>query len=686
MQVNRNYLLFLIPLIVIFLYLQKFSGIEIIALKIEDTKLKLRNFLNLSPLPPENILLVKVDGKSVSEVGRWPWDRKVIGDLIRLLSDADLILLDIVFSEPSNPKSDKYLEESIREAGNVILGYFFRTDFQKVYSEESINLLYDREFIRYISKSDYVDLPQLPYVELNLPQFMSVALSYGSFNAIPDPDGLYRNYPIMFAYKGHIFLTSAFEAYRFYKNTDYEAVLSERGIEKLKIGKEEIPIYKNKFLKLNFYAKVRSVSASDILFKRYKESLKGKVVIVGITETGIFDMRPTPLSPVTPGVYLHYVALGNLIQGSFLRTSELMNLILILLTSISIFISDKISFRKRLTLHFLLLSPFIFIPYTLYIYNWDLSLFYPVLSYILIFLFKEGNNVVNYELRILYLRRAFSSYVSPEILEIITKNPEKLKLGGERREVSVLFSDIRNFTSLSESIEPEVLVKFLNSYFDPMTKIILEEKGMLDKYIGDAIMAIFNAPVDVENHADRACTAALRMIRKLRELNERFNEEFSISVNIGIGINTGYVIAGNMGSTFRFEYTVVGDTVNLASRLEGLNKIYGTQIIISEYTKNKLKGSYLLRELDLVVVKGKRKPTLIYELMEFNAMNLQIKKLYEEALKKYFNGNFSDAKEEFERIFKVYGDNPSKVMANRCKELSEQKPKVWSGVYTMKVK
>ncbi len=206
------------------------------------------------------------------------------------------------------------------------------------------------------------------------------------------------------------------------------------------------------------------------------------------------------------------------------------------------------------------------------------------------------------------VKKAFGSYVSPELVEQIQKNPDKLQLGGEERFISVMFSDIRGFTSLSEMLSaPPDLVAMLNKIHDPMTKVVLNNKGMLDKYIGDAMMVLFNTPLDIEDHADMAVLSSLEIIRKLHEINEMFVEQGLPTIDVGVGVNTGNCVCGNMGSTVRFEYTAIGDSVNLASRLEGLCKAYKCRIVISEFTKDNCKMDFLMRKLDNVRVKGKKR-------------------------------------------------------------------------------
>jgi adenylate cyclase len=284
--------------------------------------------------------------------------------------------------------------------------------------------------------------------------------------------------------------------------------------------------------------------------------------------------------------------------------------------------------------------------------------------------------------------------VSSNIVDEILRDPDKLKLGGENKKVTLLFSDIRGFTSLSESIPPEMLVSVLNEYLSPMTQIVMEERGTLDKYIGDAVMAIFGAPLDVPDHAIRACQAALSMLKKLGQINNEWRKRNFPSIAIGIGINTGEAIVGNMGANMRFDYTAIGDSVNLASRLEGLNKLYGTEIIISKSTLENLNSSeapFLFRELDVVQVKGKEEPISIFELVNTFSNDTNKTKLvtmFTEALNTYREGKFHEAKEKFTEILRNFpNDTPSALYNERCQEYILHPPPLdWTGVYTAKEK
>ncbi len=284
-------------------------------------------------------------------------------------------------------------------------------------------------------------------------------------------------------------------------------------------------------------------------------------------------------------------------------------------------------------------------------------------------------------------------YVSRELLEEILKSPQLVKIGGERKIITVMFSDIASFTSISEKLKPEEVVSILNRLLEDMSNIIMNEHGYIDKYEGDAIMAFWNAPVSVENHATCAIKAAIECHEKLkREINPSLEKLGFNPLNMRFGINTGEAVVGNIGSRKRFDYTAIGDSVNLASRLEGINKVYGTNIIISEYTKEYAErespNKFVFRELDYVRVKGKQKPVRIYEVTGFkeavSAEKIRIIEQYEKALFYYRRGDFKKAKKILEKIAEK--DRPSEVLLKRCLHLFKNPPATWDGIFTMTTK
>jgi adenylate cyclase len=289
------------------------------------------------------------------------------------------------------------------------------------------------------------------------------------------------------------------------------------------------------------------------------------------------------------------------------------------------------------------------------------------------------------------IRGAFSFYVTPSVVNEMLKNPEKLKLGGDKKELSVLFSDIRGFTTLAEEMEPETLVNLLNEYLTDMTNVVFEFDGLLDKYIGDAVMAVFGAPLEQTDHPIRACRTALKMLERLSKMQQKWEAEGTPRLDIGIGINTGPMVVGNMGSERRFDYTVMGDSVNLASRLEGINKEYGTRVVISEFTYDKVKDDFFCRELDAVRVKGKVRPVKIFELLALRSEKdprIDIIEPFAQALSHYREQEWDRAEEKFNEVLsKIPEDVAAQLYLQRIANLREEPPGPgWDGVFTMKRK
>lgn len=663
-----------------------FGFTEAIRLRFEDSLYLFQHLLRKQHRPHPDLVVVAVDERSINQLGRWPWNRRVIGELVRRMEQANLVVFDVIFSEPT--EEDPILAKAISQAGNVVLGFFLRREATQINPQESLDLLRNSELFRVKKLSNKVGLKEFPFVEINFSPIAESALMQAPFNSEPDADGLYRKYPIAYLFHGSFYPSLALQAYRLYKNQDLELVLSSRGIESAKAGDLYLPIFDHGYILLNLPSmqEVKVISAVDVL--RGNAELKGKVVFFGATEIGIYDIRPTPIDSTTPGVFLHYTALSNLLTKDLIKDLSFSTFLSIpLLSLLPVAFTRVGKLRRRLLLYLLILNLLLLFSMLSFSYlRVYIPFLYPSLTLSFSYLGVESYLYYTSERRVKELRKAFSSYLSPQLLEIILKDPDRLRLGGEKREITVLFSDLRGFTSLSEGLEPEVLVSVLNEYLEPMTLIVLEEGGMLDKYIGDAIMAVFNAPVDLADHRKRACKSALRMLQKLKELNLSFMQKYGVELNIGVGINTGYAVVGNMGSRVRFDYTAIGDTVNLASRLEGLNKLYGTNIIVSEYTALSLEEEFLFRPLDKVAVKGKKKPVMIFELMEDTPQNREISKLYKRALDLYFEGMFQEASIEFESLLLAYNDKPSKTLLERCRHLQKESPEIWEGVYEAKEK
>lgn len=667
----------------VFLYFLRPSPLMVLEKDLYDLRF---SFVHRSPA--KDVVIVAVDEKSIDKLGRWPWPRTRIKELIEriLASEPAVVGLDIVFSEPSNPEEDNALAETIEEAGNVVTAFFFRKESSGGRtSEESLKAL---KLARIkLLKGRPRGIAKFSHVEPNIPEIQAASFQSGFFNFFPDPDGLYRKIYLLAGFGEDVYPCLALSVLQAYYDEDAMVEFDPFGLKRLSLAGRFIPAEMDSSLSLNFYGPkggFRYVSAIDVLEGRAKD-LKDRIVLVGITEMGLADQRPTPVDATLPGVALHATFISNFIKGDFIVRPH---------------------WAVLWELAFLVLPPFIIIYLARYrgLFLWMGFALLVVLSEgFNIFLFRKSfinleqlwglfspslALVVAQTYRSLVLQRkakqikqAFSSYLAPELVEMVIKRPEMLSLGGEKRHLTCLFLDVRGFTSLSENIPPTELVNILNELLGPFTDIVLKNRGMLDKYIGDAMMALFNVPIELPDHADRAVQSAMEIMERLVEINREFASKGRPRISVGIGINTGEAVVGNMGTSVRFDYTAIGDTINLASRLEGLSKYYGVSVIISETTVNETSGEFPFLKLDMVRVKGRESPLWIYTIWH----DEKLKTLYEEALERFFRRDFSRALGLLEEI----GQDIAFVRLLKTKVTNALKgplPQGWDGVTNFQVK
>ena len=663
-------------------------------LKMKDLRLLVRGPLK----PPVSVVIVTIDNKSVKEIGRWPWSREIIGDLIKGMADygVKVAALDVVFSEGQNMASDTALAEKIALSGNVIEGYFFRNEMHPIDPDVLAQIQSSKiQQLQIDSGVTSVSLVEYANMDANTALIGQGALGYGFFNVIQDSDGLFRQTPLLMLYNGDVFPSIVLQALQHYTHEEAHVSIGISGIRSIRLGKYNIPSSHDGELSVNYYGPggtISTYSAVDIIKKRLPaNALLGKLAFVGFSEIGIYDIRPTPFDSTLPGVEIHATAAANTLeQRIIIHDSDTILAERILLFVLPLVLALLLGLAPSATIGFLAVSIVIALylaaNYLLFSrYLLDLSILHPLMALGLTTLGSEIYRSLVVDRKGRYMKKAFSNYVSADLVAQIMKNPDSLKLGGEKREISILFSDIRGFTSLSEKLSPEDLVQVLNEYLNPMTLIVLEEKGTLDKYIGDAVMALYNAPLDVAGHAGHACRSALKMMMKLAELNQSFIERGIQPIDIGIGINTGDAVVGNMGAAMRFDYTAIGDNVNLASRLEGLNKMYGTHIIVSESTKLLAGNDLHFREIDLVAVKGKQLPIPIYELLA--GVDDTLGDEFDNALRLYRNRDFTTALQKFEDMSTLKQDPVSGLYAERCREFIASPPaEEWDGVFVAKAK
>lgn len=672
MKEKLLYLLALLPIVALLLVFKykHIEPLESFSLRFNDT-----NFALEEKQPNKNIVFLAVDEQSVNKFGRWPWNREILAEGISKLSQAEIVIFDMIFSEPTTREADDSLATSIESLNSSVCGFFLRQKSTQIMSEEELNILDDSTLDMLQSQVSEYGNPNFvsaPYAEINIPTILQSCTLSGSFSTLAGRDKLLRSYPVSLFFNNRLFPSLALQALRLKFDSDLQRV----GPKSVSIHEQVIHLDERGFVKLNFYKKDKYdiVSFLDLMNGKVKESyFKDKIVIFGITEIGSGDVVSTPIGFVY-GPLLHYTFLSNYLEGHLIVDEEQLSLALIFFMALVplfllVFIKN-IFLRVALNIFtygvVYIFAKYLFLEHMLYI-----ELFYPLLTLLFSAITVEALAFRNKEKSSKFIADAFSAYLSSDLLKELMKNPQALSLGGEDKELTILFSDIRGFTTLSESMSAHDLVTLLNRYFTPMTESVLAHQGMLDKYIGDAVMAFFNAPVDVKNHPQQACHTALDMMQRLEKLNDELAEESRPPIHIGIGLNTANVVVGNMGSKNRFNYTIMGDGVNLASRVESLTKHYGVEILITEFTFAQLDSTFLCRKIEPVVVKGKDEAVLLYELMQSTATNKTIKELYDRALEAYMQEDLKGASILFKELVKEYEDAPSAYfLSNIEKELS----------------
>jgi adenylate cyclase len=628
-----------------------------------DLSLYSQHFKLRGPRPGNpQVAVVAIDEKSLAALGRWPWPRAVLAEIVRRLSDAGAatIAFDIILTEPqksgelevatriaerlraqgaggtvtreleriiADADHDRRLATAIEASGRAILAVQFtlRPDAPAEPPARQGQPLKSAfvSFRNYPERGLYPP-PSAEGAGFPIPPLLAAAQSLGHVNMLADDDGVTRWEALVVEHRGHYYPSLALEAVRVAAGIDKfeERLAFGRAVE---LGGIAVPIDARARVLVDYAGPpgtFEHLSAVDVLRGRVPpEKIKDRIIFIGATAEGTYDLRVTPFSPVFPGVEKHANVAGNLIEGRFIvrpvwvefvelagilvlplllawglpRFRPVASLVVALGVGLVLFGAVHAAFRHGL---------------------W-LPIVYPSLAIALTFVGITVYRFLTEERQRLYTKRAFQQYVSPEVVEQIVAEGATLTFGGEIRTVTVLFSDLRDFTGYTERHDPQDVVQTLREHFTRMTDCILAERGTLDKYIGDGIMAIFGAPVALPDHAERACRAALTMVAAVEQMGQKQAAEGREPFRIGIGINTGEAVVGNLGSEQLFDYTVVGDVVNLGARLESLNKEYKTSrpIIISDATYEAARGVVEVRHLGEVTVRGKSRPVVVYELV-----------------------------------------------------------------------
>lgn len=670
-----------------------FGSIE---LKTLDLRFRLRGEI---PQPDSNIVIVAIDDQSFLSLDqKWPFPRHYLARLIYNLNEAGarLIVLDITLSESdlNNPVEDSLLASSISAAANVILA-------GKIVYEVGTHGIINRYLIKPISL------------------FEEATLAWGTVNIPEDMDGFVRQY-ILFQQQEQTFYPLALEIIKATENVDLDRTVKNYR-DKLEFGSHTIPKFSPNTMLINYYGAAGAFptySFADVLddsgfvlpndedtdaFELLREAgaFSDKIVFVGAAAEELQDNKFTPfffyedLRQKTPGVEVHAHALRTILDDNHLTHAPL--LLVIFLTLGLVWLTSAITRKLAVVKGILFLAgELILLTFIIFMFFRIQGIWVPLILPVSATVLAYGGSVVYLVIREQRekgrYRKTFEHYVAQSVVETMLQKGELPKFGGERKELTILFSDIRSFTTFSEKYQPETVVNQLSAYLTAMTEIIFKNNGTLDKFVGDEIMAIFGAPYFYENHAFHACKTAVEMMQKLREIHESWTRQNMAIFDIGIGINTGKVIVGNLGSAQLFDYTVIGDEVNLGARLEGANKMYGTSIIISEATFQQVKGQVEARELDIVRVKGKHKPVRIYELLGTGSLPDRAQELlidaYSKGLAKYRNREWYEALKLFRRILKYFPqDGPTRLYLQRCLNNIAAPPLPnWDGVYSFSSK
>jgi adenylate cyclase len=629
---------------------------------------------------------------------------------------------------------DQQFADAIQRFGRVVLGNYF------LYTEADLHGVAQRSLKHYADLISFFPYPQVralqsaggpagyvqmihDYADFNLvpkgaeanDDLFTGALASdragsGFFNVVPDPDGVVRRALLALPYgtdpdpsNWDFYASIDVQAIRLFLNVPAQQTVldyGQGGIVALEFG-PNVTVHPDPIARMmiNYQGPSHTypyVSIADVVNKNFAPgTFKGKLVLVGASATGIGDLRTTPFGGLDfPGVEIHANVIDNIINQNFLHhggAQVLTDLAVIFVFGIPLGIWLALVQPRWLIAGFLLLVPFTALVYWAFLHGWWLNFIVPSLFVLipnvsLVALYRVL--IEEHEKR--RVRGAFQQYVSPEVIRRLLHDPKLVE--PRKTAVTVMFSDVRGFTTLAETLDAQDLAALLNGYLTEMTKIVFDQQGTLDKYIGDAVMAIWGAPFEQTDHASLAAQAALDMMTRLADLRKQWTNRGQPLLDIGIGINTGIASVGNMGSALRYGYTAMGDSVNLASRLEGLNKEFSTHIILAESTYIALRdASFLVRELDLIRVKGKLLPVTIYELLGRRETAGDLNELCEtftSGHEAYKLRKWKEAKDYFEHILTRWpNDGPASIFLQRCNEyIADEPPEDWEGVYVMKHK
>ncbi len=640
------------------------------------------------PRASDSVVIIEIDQQSIDSLSaesiNWPWPRQIYAPIIEFTSMADAVLIDILYTEPSSygQEDDVIFGDAIGKASNVYLPFFLSRN-EKALSSDDIAYLR-----RFAMAGTVASSPAYRSVTAPIDIIRRGARGSGNVAISPDTDGVYRRVPLTFTL-GDMTLPSLVLSF-----------FSGRGDAKtaggrLMLGNAALPLADGKLL-LRFPRGMKPytvIPAIDVL-SAYRgpsgksgehltrDFFKGKTVFLGMTAAGLFDLKSTPTMAVSTGVHINATLFENLKMGTFMHPVSPFVTVLFMLaicTFIVVFVLTYHTIIKNLSALAACCVVIIGAAAALFHQAWYLPTTYLLVCLMASFILCVAFSYASEGRERQFIKRTFSQYMDKTIVEYVLQNPDIVRPGGKKVRVTVLFADIAGFTTISERNTPEDTALMLHRVLNELTEAVIDEKGVVDKYIGDCIMAFWGTPMATPKDEINACRSALRFIDEVSKINVTFLDEGIPPIAVRVGLHTGDAIAGNMGSTRLFDFTVIGDTVNLASRLESVNKVFGTNIIASEQTLADTHDLFFTRSLGSIEVKGKSEPVVIHEVIcEKNNIDPSLERkidLYNEAFSLYMNEKLAEAAEHFDTLLGEYpGDGPSIFYKKRCETLMSTFP------------
>ncbi len=697
-------------------------------------EIRLRTFDFYQSLRPREtvsrpVVIVDIDEASLKDIGQWPWPRTILADLVTRLAELGVVAIgfDIVFAEPDRmspsiaatsfrnldddtrdklrtlPSNDEVFAQAIRRSRVVVGQAGSATAAPRSQAEAALQTGFA------VKGPDATPfLVTFAGLLRNVPVIEQAAAGRGVFSVLPERDGIVRRVPLVMRAQGAMVPSLSIELLRVVTNSSAILVGTDQaGVQSVAVPGLQVPTDQNGrfWVHFNKHDPARYVSAKDVLQGRVpRDRVEGKLVLIGTSAVGLLDVKTTPVSAAMPGVEIHAQILESALTKSSLTSPNYavgVELLVAVFVGLAIIFVAPI-FRASLVIALgaIVAAALIGTSWCLYSqYNLLIDFTYPLISSALVYLALVFMNYVKEQKQRQQIRAAFGYYLSPALVEQLARSPEKLVLGGEERRMTILFSDVRGFTTISEHYkhDPQGLTRLMNRFLTPLTNAIIEHKGTIDKYIGDAIMAFWNAPLDDPQQEINACEAALEMLARADRLNQEFKREAEqnggkyMPLNVGIGLNTGPCVVGNMGSDFRFNYSVLGDTVNVASRLEARTKDYRIPIVIGAQTEQQAKEKFATIEIDRIQVKGKSEPETVFTVLGHAELRQdpnfqQLRELTAGMLRSYREQDWTRALEAIELCRKagerfgiaaLYDMYAERIEAFR----RTPPPPDWSGVY-----